>query len=246
MTDDHDRNLELLAGYALLGLEGRDAEQADRLLSEHVPTCLACRAALADFRGLTGELALAAPGVEPPDLVLARIRRGIRDVPVRRRRGAGVAALAVSVAALVGMAGFSLSLGSRATRAEAQRGTALAVLNAMRQPGASAVALEGATGATGPAAGALTEVAGPGLEEVYLYGDEVPMPTPGTAYQVWVGVGGAYTPVGDPLVPEAGVVLMEITVDAARYDELLVTEEPLGVAPTVPSLEGGRVWRAQI
>jgi hypothetical protein len=243
VTDDHERNLELLSGYALLGLGGSDAEEADRLLSEHLPTCFTCRMALADFRGLAGDLALVAPAVEPPDLVLARIRRGIRDVPVRRRRGAGVAALAVSVAALVGMAGFSLSLGGRATRAEAQRGTALAVLNAMRQPGASAIALEGDTG---PASGALVEVAGPSLEQVYLYGDDVPQPAPGAAYQVWVGAEGTYTPVGEPVVPESGLVLLEVTVDTARYDELLVTEEPLGVAPTSPSLDGGHVWRAAL
>ncbi len=243
MTDDHEAYLELLAGYAMLGLEGDDAEEADRLLSEHVPVCFTCRAALADFRSLSGDLALAAPAVPPPDLVLARIRRGIRDVPVRRRRGAGVAALAVSVAALVGMAGFSVSLGGRATRAEAQRGTALEVLSAMRQPGASTVALEGTTG---PAPGALVEVAGPDLEHVYLYGDDVPPPTAGTAYQIWVGAQGTYTPVGDPVVPEGGLVLLEITVDAARYDELLVTEEPLGAAPTVPSLGGEHVWRAAL
>jgi hypothetical protein len=41
-------------------------------------------------------------------------------------------------------------------------------------------------------------------------------------------------------------VLLEVTVDAARYDELLVTEEPLGVVPTVPSFDGGHVWRAAI
>jgi len=243
VREDHERNLELLAGYALLALEGPDAEEADRLLSEHVPWCATCRATLADFRVLTGELALAVPPIEPPDLVLARVRRGIRDVPVRRRRGAGVAALAASVAALVGMAGFSLSLGSRATRAEQDRGTALEVLNAMQEPGANPVALEATAGTT---PGGLVEISSPGLEHIYLYGDEVPMPAPGNRYQLWLGSGGTFTPFGEPLAPVGGVVLLRLTVDPSRYDEILITEEALGTTPGVPTLEGGHTWRASI
>jgi len=243
MTDDHERNLELLAGYALLALEGRDAEEADRLLSEHVPWCTTCRVTLADFRTLTGDLALAARPVEPPDLVLARVRRGISDVPVRRRRGAGLAALAASVAALVGMAGFSLSLGSRVTQAEQDRGTALEVLSAMQQPGANPVALE-ATSAT--TQGGLVEVSGPGLERMYLYGNEVPSPSPGSAYQLWLGSGGTFTAIDEPFVPANGVVLLRLTVDPSQYDEVLITEEPLGSIPSVPTPEGGHTWHASI
>ncbi len=243
MTDDHERHLELLAGYALIALEGPDAEEADRLLSDHVPWCVTCRGALADFRDLTGELGLAAAPADPPDLVLARIRRGIRDVPVRRRRGVGMVALAASVAALVGMAGFSLSLGSRANRAEAERGTALEVLNAMRQPGADPVALEASSAGT---VGQLVEVSGPGLEHMYLYGDEVPQPAEGNAFQLWLGSGGAFEPVGEPFVPESGVVLLRLTVDPSRYDEVLITEEPLGVEPLDPSFGHGHTWRASI
>jgi len=243
VTHEHERNLELLAGYALIALESEDAEEADRLLSEHVPRCVTCRGTLADFRALTGELALAAPPLEPPDLVLARVRRGIRDVPVRRRRGAGVAALAASIAALVGMAGFSLSLGSRATRAEADRGTALEVLSAMQHPGADPITLEASSAAT---VGELVEVSGPGLEYMYLYGNDVPEPASGNAFQLWLGSGGTFAPVGDPFVPEGGLVLLRLTVDPSRYDEVLITEEPLGVAPTEPSTQGGHTWRASI
>ncbi len=243
MNDEHERNLELLAGYALLALEGKDAEEADRLLTEHVPWCATCRTSLEDFRALTGDLALAAGPSEPPDLVLARVRRGLSDVPVRRRRGAGLAALAASVAALVGMAGFSLSLGSRVTRAEQDRGTALEVLSAMQQPGANPVALE-ATSSTTP--GGLVEVSGPGLERMYLYGDEVPSPSPGSAYQLWLGSAGTFTAVGEPFVPANGIVLLRLTVDPSRYDEVLITEEPLDAVPTVPTPEGGHTWHASI
>ncbi len=243
MTDDHERCLEVLAGYALLATDGEDAIQADRLLSEHVPGCPACRAALADFRIVTGELALAAAPVEPPELVLARIRRGIREVPVRRRRGVGAVALVASVAALVGMAGLSVSLGNRATRAESDRGTALEVLSAMQQPGVAPVALRAASGST---PGGLVELSGPGLEHMYLYGDGVPDPAPGNAYQLWLGSDGAYTAVGEPFVPRGGVVLLRLTIDPTRYDEIMITEEPLGTVPAAPTPEGGHSWSAAI
>lgn len=243
MTDEHERYLQLLAGYALLATDGRDAVEADAILSDHVPTCTTCRGALAGFRAVAGELALAAAPVDPPDLVLARIRRGIREVPVRRRRGIGAAALVASVAALVGMAGLSLSLGSRATRAESERGTALEVLSAMQQPGVDPVALQAVSGST---PGGLVELSGPGLEHMYLYGDGVPDPTPGNAYQLWLGSAGSYTPVGEPFVPRGGVVLLRLTIDPSRYDEVVITEEPIGIAPTVPTPEGGHSWSASI
>ena len=146
---DHERIEELLTGYALLALEGEDAAEADRLLSEHVPSCPTCREMLAGLRAVTGELALVPAPATPPDLTLARIHREMGHVPVPRRRRAGMLALAASVVALVGLAGLSVSLGGRATRAEDQRGTALALLNAMQQPGADPVALEGSAAAIG-------------------------------------------------------------------------------------------------
>ena len=242
MSQDHERTLELLAGYVVLALEGDDAVEADRLLSEHVPVCLVCRNTLAEMRSTTGDLALAVSPVPAPELVLARIRHGIADVPVRRRRGVGIVALTASVAALVGMAGFSLSLGSRARDAEAQRGTALEVLNAMQQPGANPVPLEPSAESTG----GLVEIAGPDLERMYLYGSDVPAPQSGNAYQLWLGSGSSFAPVGEPFVPEGGLVLLELTVDPSLYDEILITEEPVGVAPSVPTPDGGHTWRASI
>src|SRR6059036_381924 len=76
MNEDHDRIEEMLAGYVLLGLSGEDAVEADRLLSEHVPSCPRCRDAMAGFQAVAGDLALAVSPAQPPDLVLPRIRRG--------------------------------------------------------------------------------------------------------------------------------------------------------------------------
>jgi Anti-sigma-K factor rskA, C-terminal len=243
VTQDHARIEEALAGYVLLALEGEEAEEADRLLSEHVPRCITCRNALTDLQALTGEIALAAPATAPPDLVLARVRRGVADVPVRRRRGFGLAAVAASVAALVAMAGLSVSLGGRVTRAEEQRGRALDVLHAMQQPGANPVPLQASPGTN---AAGLVEVSSPGLEHMYLYGGDVPDPAPGKAYQLWLGSNESYAPIGAQFVPEDGLVLLELTVDPSVYDEVMITEEPIDAVPSAPSADGGRTWRASI
>ena len=98
----------------------------------------------ADPRGvpaLSGDLALGRSPATPPETLLPRIHRAIEEVPLagrRPRRGALVAA-AASVAALVAMGGLSLVLGSRASDAETQAGTALEILSLMRSPGAQPV-----------------------------------------------------------------------------------------------------------
>src|SRR5207247_8260206 len=92
MAEDHDRIEEMLAGYVLLGLSGEDAVEADRLLSEHVPSCPRCRDAMAGFQAVAGDLALAVSPAQPPDLVLPRVRRGGAEAPGRRRRAPPAAA----------------------------------------------------------------------------------------------------------------------------------------------------------
>ncbi len=246
MSLDHERIEELLAGYVLLALEGEDAREADLLLVEHVPSCSTCRETLAGFQSVAGDMALIPTPVPAPDLILPRIHRGISDVPVRRRRGVGLVAVAASVVALVSMAGLSLSLGNRATKAESLQGRALALVNAMQQPGTNKVPLQPAQ-AQGSTTGGLVEVSGPSLERMYLYGEDVPAPTPGNAYQLWLGSGGSYVAVGEAFVPEDGIVLLELdNVDPSVYDEILITEEPIGIAPTAPTPDGGHVWRASI
>lgn len=236
----HERELELLAGHVLSALGPEDEAETERLLTQHVPTCEMCRSALADLQAIAGELALAAPPVDPPEILLARIRRELRGDGRRRRRGLGLVAMAAGLVALVGMTGVSVSLGSRATRAEAERITAMEMLSAMRDPTATPVHLQ-AMSAT--ASGGLVEVARE--EHLYLYGEDVPTPPPGFAYQLWLGSGGVFVPVGDPFVPRDGVVLLRITVDPARFDELLITEELVGEEPERPRLQG-RTWHAEL
>ena len=247
MNEEHERIEELLAGYALLGLSGEDAIEADRLLSEHVPSCPLCRETMAGFQAVAGELALAPTPVEPPELLLPRIRRSIADVPVRRGRSASLVAVAASVAALLALGGLSLSLGSRVSRAEAQRGKLLGLMQALQRPGANHVSLQpqgtaspGMQGSASP----MMEVSGPSLEHMYVVGQDVPQPAPGNEYRLWLGSGGTFQAVeGGTFLPEDGLVVLELTVDPSRYDEILITEEPAGSNPSTPST-GGHVWHA--
>src|SRR6266540_2959742 len=111
MNEDHDRIQELLAGYVLLSLSGEDAVEADRLLSEHVPSCPLCRDQVAGFQAVAGDLALAVSPVQPPDLLLPRIRRGVDETPIRGRHRASLVAVAAGVAAgLVEVSGPGLQL----------------------------------------------------------------------------------------------------------------------------------------
>jgi len=244
LIEDHERIEELLAGYALLSLSGSDAMEADRLVTEHVPECSRCRQTLARFQALTGDLALAVPPAEPPETLLPRIQRAIDEVPLsgRPRRGAFVA-VAASVAALVAMGGLSLVMGGRLSDAETRAGTALEILTLMRSPGAQPVDVtpQGET----PIGSNMVEISAPDIRRLYLASEACPDPAPGHGYQLWLGIGGEWTPVGEMFRPVGGVVLLELEVDIARYDELWITEEELGPAPAEPS-STGHSWRADL
>lgn len=243
MTLDHERIEELLAGYVLLSLSGEDALEADRLLSEHVPTCPMCRETLAGFQAVAGELSLAAPPVKVPDLVLPRIRHGMDDTPVRHRRSAALVAVAAGVAALLGMAGLSASMTGRVSRAEDVRGKAFRLASALGQPGVSQVSLSPLSSTTSD----LVEVSGPTLERMYVIGHDVPMPAPGHAYQVWLGSNGVWSRLGQPFVPEDGFVLLELSnIDTSRYDEIWITEETLGAVPPAPNPHSPHSWSSAL
>ena len=245
MTEDHDRIDELLAGYALLSLEGEDATEADLLLSEHVPGCARCRRTLSDFQALSGDLALAASPVEPPETMLPRIHRAIDDVPLEGRRPRRVALIAVaaSAVALVAMGGLSLVMGNRLNDAETRAGTALEILSAMQSSGSQPVnvAPEGST----PPESGLVEVSAPDIQRIYVASSNCPEPAPGHAYQLWLGSDGEWVPVGQMFRPEDGVVLLEVPVDVSRFDSIWISEEVEGVPLSEPSTEW-HSWSADL
>lgn len=240
MADEHERIEELLAAYVLRSLSGPDAEEADRLLSDHVPSCPLCRETLEGFQSVAGELALRPAPAPPPSLLLPRIRRAMSDVPVIRRRRVSLIAAAASVAALVGMAGLTVSFGSRVTRAEARAGVLRNAIGAMSQAGSSPVSLRSESAQT---SSGMVEISGPTLERMYLVGSDVAPPAPGYVYRLWLGSGGRFTFVHE-FIPEGGWVALELTIDPGRYDELLITEELQGSPHAQPA--GARRWNAAL
>jgi Anti-sigma-K factor rskA len=245
VSQQHERIEELLAGYTLLALEGEDAAEADRLLAEHVPSCLACQRTLSEFRELAGDLALAARPSTPPDLVLARIRRGM-DVPMPRpssRRGAFVA-LAASLVGLVAMSGLSFVMAGRASRADERTSTALEVLAVMQSPQVSPFSVEPAFDS--PVQSGFTGVPAPDFRRLYLTAGACPDPAQGYAYQLWLGSEGTYVAFGPMFTPADGVVLLELTVDVSLYDEVLITQEEAGSSPQTPAVHTGPVWRSPL
>ena len=228
----------------MLSLAGEDAIEADRLLGTHVPACPSCRRMLSTSQALSGELALAAEASSPPELLLPRIHRMMRDDPSTSRttRRGIFLALAAGLVAVGVIGGFSLSLGARVSEAEADRSTALEILSAMRSPGAS-IDLDPQGGT--PAGSAFVEVSAPHVRRIYLASQDCPEPAPDHAYQLWLGDEGAFVPVGEMFLPEDGVVLLELTVDVSRY-EIWITEELAGTRPSRPRADGGRSWRASL
>jgi hypothetical protein len=237
VTEDHERIDELLAGYALLSLEGEDAAEADRLLSEHVPGCARCRRTLADFQALSGDLALATSPADPPETMLPRLHRAMDEVPLegRRPRRFAFVAVAASAVALVAMGGLSLVMGNRLNDAETRAGTALEIISAMQSSGSPPVnvAPEGST----PQESGLVEVSAPEVQRIYVASSNCPEPAPGHAYQLWLGNEGEWVPVGPMFRPEDGVVLLEVPVDVSHFDAIWISEEVEGAPLDEPSTE---------
>jgi anti-sigma-K factor RskA len=221
---DHESIDELLAGYALGSLSGADADAVDRLLSEHVPGCARCRETLDAFTAVAADLGLDAPPLEPPETLLPSLRRELELPSSRRRRPVAAAAVAASVVAVVGLAGLAIQ-GARMNDQRTRTDTMAQALDMLSQPNSTLVPV-------GPA----QEISAPGVDTVYLFGHDIPPPPAGSVYRVWLVAAGAPTYWGE-FVPDAGRVILEIHIRAGAFDDLWITVEPEGSAPTAPSVD---------
>ena len=186
MTNDHEAIDELLAGYVLRSLSGEDAAEADHLLSDHVPTCAACRDTLAAFQDLSADLALDATPLTPPETLLPRLHREL-EPPASRRRPVQIFAVAASVVAVVGLAGLAVTQGLRASDANSRAEDFRSAAQMALRPDSNQVPV-----------GPVNELTAPGVEEFYVMGDNCPQPPEGSVYRVWI-VAGRPTHVRDRL-----------------------------------------------
>ena len=222
MTNDHEAIDELLAGYVLRSLSGEDAAEADHLLSDHVPTCAACRDTLAAFQDLSADLALDATPLTPPETLLPRLHREL-EPPASRRRPVQIFAVAASVVAVVGLAGLAVTQGLRASDANSRAEDFRSAAQMALRPDSNQVPV-----------GPVNELTAPGVEEFYVMGDNCPQPPEGSVYRVWIVSGDQPTFVTD-FLPEDGQVFLSIPFDPSRYDDLWISVEPAGSDPTTPT-----------
>jgi hypothetical protein len=216
-------------------LTGPDAEEADRLLTEHVPDCLTCRTTLDAFRGLTGDLGLVADPLSPPETLLPRLQRGLEGNEHRSRlrawSPARIVAGAAAAVVLLGAAGLALTQGGGAGPSAPLTQADLAQVRTMAaNPGAQTKDLGGGT----------TEIEPPDREALYVLGTAVAGPRQGYTYRLWAVQGDSATFIGD-FAPVNGLVALKVSVDPNSVDKLLVTEEPVGSTPSQP---GQPAWDA--
>jgi hypothetical protein len=232
---DHDAIEELLAGYALGSLSGEDADEADRLLTDHVPSCGRCRASLDAFRGVAADLALEATPMTAPETLLPRLHKQIEPRgarPLARLGSARFVAVAASAVLVIGLGGVALSqIGDGGSPALQTLGAVdlQQALDMSTQPGAKTKPL-----------GEVAEITAPGVEEFYVYGDDVPTPPPGNVYRLWAVSPTRSTWLGDFLPQPDGLVVLRVRIDPAGFEQLLVTSEP---AASTPSQPGQPVWQ---
>jgi Anti-sigma-K factor rskA len=229
MTVDHQRAQEMLAGHALHALPDSERAEADRLLARHVPGCEQCRMAQESFALVAGDLAFAPRPVEPPALLGARLRRSGRSRRKGRRREQ-MAAAAVALALVGGLAAWNTHLAAQVARAEHARALEGEVIAAVTQPESQVIPLT----ASGSAMAGSRVVAAwvPGKGRLYLFGSLPDLPHH-HVYHVWLRRGGTYDN-GGTFEPDAGHVYVRVEADPARVDAVVVTQEPAGTKQKSP------------
>jgi hypothetical protein len=233
LTETHESIEELLAGYVLRGLSGEDAARVDHLLSDHVPSCPACRDSLAVFQGVTADLALDAAPMKPPDTLLPSLHRDLGDQG-RRRRPVAVFAVAASMVAVVGFAGLAVTQSLRVNTTKSRFNDIASAMDFATHPGASMIQVNSSSAGKEP----ITEISRPGVERFYLVGN-VPTPPDGTVYRVWL-LSGTHATWAKDFLPVTGLTVVPLEFDPSLFDSILISEEPAGSVPDTPE---GAVWQ---
>jgi len=225
---DHEAADELIAGYVLGSLSGPDAEEADRLLTEHVPGCVTCRATMDAFQRVTGELGLTADPVVPPETLLPRMARELVGGPRRRAQRWGPARIVAGAAAavvLLGVVGLSLMNDNGNTPSQLLTKADLAQVNQLKAQNARVTPI-------GPVGTDAEEVEPPDETELYVTGT-FEAPDPGYTYRLYAVRGDVVTYIAD-LHPAPGLVAFRVAVDPATVDQLVLTVEPAASPPSEP------------
>lgn len=259
--DPHDRFAELAAGHALFALEPED----EQVFQQHLGTCARCPGDVRAHQATLSDLAYAVEDLEPPAVLLDRIRVGVgaSDRPamwgepsadtvpsagagfvvrLSRRRPPARAVLAVAAASavLLGLGGWNLTLrDQRANQLEANSRVAAAV-HELGTAGSRPVALRAGDGA-------VLAVALLKGSDLTLLVDGLPANDAGSTYVLWARVGVELRAVGAFDTGGGGLDVrdhLRIPGDASRLSDLMVTVERGRIAPHLPRTPVLAAWRA--
>jgi anti-sigma-K factor RskA len=234
----HSEYEELAAGYVLGALEPDD----EHVFQQHLDGCPVCEANVRELEAVVGELAYAAPPVDPPDTLWAGIRREIRPEAARRpvipaAPGAGAGgrrlrllpalATAAAILLIVVLSLWNLNLRDenaayRDRAAALERATQLA-----NDPNASLVNLDDAPGATGARA---TVIASSRQDRGVLLVEDLPPLQRNRVYELWGVPGGDIAQAEKALVfvplRRQGTQTLEFEVPIQPGTVFAITEEP--------------------
>ena len=214
---------ELAGAYALQALPAETLREVE----EHLASC-SRHPEIAGLRAVASSLAGAAPEMEPPPALKARLMDAVRkeapagaapsrEAPVgwprrlswpRLSPYALAAALAVAVVALLGWDVY---------------------LQVSQDNGREGTVLVRTLTDSGAVSGHITYIQDEGLAVLQI--DGLKSLPPDEIYQVWAISGGVPTSIGFLDVSEVGRVLTTIEADLSRAEVLAVTVEPAGGSP---------------
>ena len=126
----------------LRALEGEDAAEAERVLAEHVPTCPRCRSILDELEETAGDLALAAGPAPPPELLLTRLHREIRETGHERRRPVGSWIWMAAAVTVVGLTVWNAVLHTRLSNEMDTKRRISTAMGVLSQPGYRTVSFD--------------------------------------------------------------------------------------------------------
>jgi anti-sigma-K factor RskA len=233
---NHSDFEQLAAGYVLGALEPDDEHAFQR----HLDGCAQCEASVRELEEVVGELAYAAPPVDPPATLWASIRRQVhperrrpqprpRGAPPRPRRAAGPwlarLAAAAAIVALAALSVWNLDLRDQNDSYRHQVAALEQAARLLNEPNTSRIALQGS--ATGTQA---TVVASSLQDRGVLIVENLPPLQRGRVYELWgIPERGRGTPqkalVFVPLRRQ-GVQTLEFEVPIQPGTVFAITDEP--------------------
>ena len=154
-----------------------------------------------------------------------------------RRRSVGSWVGTAAAIAVIGLTAWNALLNSRLSDSVDQNHRITQAMGLISQPDSQQVRFDAKHQTDADILAAYHET------DVALVGTRIPDPEAGDVYWLWLGRGGHFTPKAD-FRPENGLVILLLSFDASRYDEILITEESSGQPPGRPSTT--RRWLATI